>query len=276
MLRTDRRPLTLHAFLTGFLFASLGIGSLVYGTRSWLPTVASRHGAGIDAMLQFLLVAVGAMLVTSYLTLAWFIWTGARRTSITQRLASPRAEALVSCGLGMVMALVAEGGVLAIGMPVWSEYFAASAPDDALTIEVTAQQFMWNVRYPGPDGQFGRVISRLVDDVANPIGLDASDPAAADDILALNELTVPVGRPVRLRLFSKDVIHSFFLPHLRVKQDAVPGMSPEVVFVPTEIGSYEIACAELCGLAHYRMRGAFNVVRADDFPRWLEQQARLR
>jgi cytochrome c oxidase subunit 2 len=85
-----------------------------------------------------------------------------------------------------------------------------------------------------------------------------------------------VGHPVRLRLFSKDVIHSFFLPHLRVKQDAVPGMSPEVVFVPTEIGTYEIACAELCGLAHYRMRGVLNVVRADDFPRWLDQQARLR
>jgi cytochrome c oxidase subunit 2 len=267
------RPQAFHAFLVAFLFALLGIGTIVYGARPWLPELASRHGAGIDAMLNFLLSSVGVMLLAGYLLLAWLVWTGARRARIGQRLASPRTEALLSSTLGIAMALVAEGGVLAIGMPVWSEYFNAAPPPDAVAISVTAQQFMWNVRYPGRDGRFGRVDPRLVDDALNPIGLDKADPASADDIISVNDITVPIGRPVRVRLFSKDVIHSFFLPHFRVKQDAVPGMSPEVVFVPTRMGSYEIACAELCGLAHYRMRGTFNVVSAEDFEAWLRQQA---
>jgi len=131
---------------------------------------------------------------------------------------------------------------------------------------------MWNVRYPGPDGRFGRTDAQLIDDTVNPLGLDKTDHAGDDDIVTLNDITVPVGRTVRVTLRSKDVIHSFFLPNFRVKQDAVPGMSPEVVFVPTTAGRYELACAELCGLAHYRMRGFFNVVSQPEFDEWLQQQ----
>jgi cytochrome c oxidase subunit 2 len=90
--------------------------------------------------------------------------------------------------------------------------------------------------------------------------------------MSVNEITVPVDRAVRIQLHSTDVIHSFYLPHLRVKQDAVPGMTPEVVFVPTRTGTFEIACAELCGLAHYRMRGFFNVVSPREFEAWLRSQ----
>ncbi len=99
-----------------------------------------------------------------------------------------------------------------------------------------------------------------------------SDPAAQDDVITLNEITVPFGRAVHVLLHSKDVIHSFFLPHFRVKQDAVPGMTPAVVFFPTQTGTFEIACAELCGLAHYRMRGTFNVVSQKEFTEWLRKQ----
>ncbi len=142
-----------------------------------------------------------------------------------------------------------------------------------MVIEVTAQQFMWNVRYPGPDGKFGRTNPALVDEATNALGMDRTDPAGKDDIVTINEITVPVDRPLRVILHSKDVIHSFFLPNLRVKQDAVPGMSPEVIFLPTRIGNYELACAELCGLAHYRMRGFFNVVSEREFDAWLAKQA---
>ena len=146
-------------------------------------------------------------------------------------------------------------------------------PPDAVSIEVTAQQFMWNARYPGPDGMLGKTDPKLIDEATNSLGVVESDPAGKDDILTVNEITVPVNRTVKIRLKSKDVIHSFFLPNFRVKQDAIPGMTPEVVFVPTRTGNFEVACAELCGLAHYRMRAFFNVVTEAQYQDWLRLQA---
>jgi cytochrome c oxidase subunit 2 len=262
----------IESSLVAALFAILGLGGVVYGNRRWMPELASHHGAGIDAMLLYLLLTVGAIFLAGYLTLAYFIWKGARRSRIGQRVASRRAELTLSGALGLGMALVAEGGVLAIGIPVWAEYFNARPSADAVSIEVVAQQFMWNVRYPGADRTFGRTSPALIDDATNAIGLDRTDPAAEDDVQTINDITVPVNRLVRIRLHSKDVIHSFFLPNLRVKQDAVPGMSPEMIFLPTRIGNYELACAELCGLAHYRMRAFFNVVSESEFDAWLEAQ----
>lgn len=155
----------------------------------------------------------------------------------------------MSVALGVLMAVVAEGGVLAIGIPVWGEYFMAAPPDDAVVVEVTGTQFVWHARYPGPDGEFGRLRPELIDQTRNPLGLDGSDPRAADDIVFPGEVYAPVNRPIVIRLRSTDVIHSFFVPSLRVKQDAVPGMMPEILVVPTKEGSFDIACAELCGLA---------------------------
>lgn len=270
---TFRNQIHLEGALLSMLFAAAGIGGVVYGARTWMPELASRHGAGIDAMLHYLLVCVGALFLSGYLALAYFVWRGTHRSTIGPRLASRRTEIVLSVVLGLGMAAIAEGGVLAIGMPVWTEYFAAKPPADGVTIEVTAQQFAWNVRYAGADGTFGRTDPKLIDDATNPIGIDKTDPVGRDDIITINEITVPVGRPVRVRLHSRDVIHSFFLPHFRVKQDAVPGMTPEVVFVPTRTGDFEIACAQLCGLAHYRMRGFFHVVTGRQFDDWLTLQA---
>lgn len=267
------RPSVLHSSIVAALFAVLGIGGVLYGSRVAMPSLASRHGAGIDAMLSYLLLTTGVLFAVGYCALAHFIWTGARRGRIGQRLANHRTELWISGSIGIAVTLIAEGGVLAIGMPVWSEYFDAKPPADAVTVEVLAQQFLWNVRYPGPDGQFGRTASARIDDVGNPMGLDPSDPAGKDDLVTQNAITVPSGRAVRLRLRSRDVIHSFFLPHFRVKQDIVPGMTPEVVFFPTREGSFEMACAELCGLAHYRMRGFFDVVSPEAFEKWLRDQS---
>jgi cytochrome c oxidase subunit 2 len=263
---------TAESLLVGGLFVVTGLVGVGYGARTWLPPLASRHGSGIDAMLVYLLVAVGALFLAGHVALGVLIWRAAQRPRITHRLATHRTEWTLSAALGILMALVAEGGVMAIGIPVWTEYFGASPPPRARLVEVTAQQFIWNVRYPGGDGAFGRTDPRLIDDTTNPIGLDRADPAAADDVMLQNEIAVPVGQPVTVRLRSKDVIHSFFLPHLRVKQDAVPGMTPEIVFVPTREGTFEIACAELCGLAHYRMQGFLHVLTEEKFRGWLEQQ----
>jgi cytochrome c oxidase subunit 2 len=263
----------LDVWLVSLMFLLLGAGIVLYGRRDWLPALASRHGAGIDDMLHYLLFTTGSLLFVAFTALSWLVWTGGRRNAVTQRVAAARTEIVISLLLGMLMAAVAEGGVLAIGMPVWKEYFEAAPPPGAVEIDVTAQQFFWNVRYPGPDGVFGRVRNELVDEASNPLGLDSADAKGADDIYLVNQFIVAVDRPVHIRLHSKDMIHSFFLPHLRVKQDVIPGMTPEITFVPTREGTYELACAELCGLAHYRMQGLFKVVAQRDYERALREEA---
>jgi cytochrome c oxidase subunit 2 len=135
-------------------------------------------------------------------------------------------------------------------------------------VEVTGEQFTWNVRYPGPDGVFGRTAPTLISQ-ENAIGLDPADVAAADDIQDLALIHVPVNRAVLIKLRSKDVLHSFYLPNHRIKQDAVPGMTIDVWFTPTREGEFELACAELCGFGHYQMRGFLNVVSESEFEQWL-------
>ena len=138
---------------------------------------------------------------------------------------------------------------------------------------MVAEQFAWNIHYPGADGVFGTTRLDLVDAEFNPLGLDRDDPYAVDDITTINQLHIPVNKPVLIQLSSKDVIHSFALPVMRVKQDAVPGMEIPVWFVPIKIGNWEIACAQLCGLGHYRMRGFLTVESAEDYEAWLAAEA---
>lgn len=158
-----------------------------------------------------------------------------------------------------------------MGLPVWGKYYAAP-PSDVLTIEVISEQFAWNVRYAGVDGKFGRTSPQLIS-WNNPIGLDSKDTNSKDDIVLLNDIHLPVNRPVRIRLRSKDVIHSFYVPNFRVRQDAVPGMTIDSWFVPTQTGEFELACTELCGFGHYSMKGLVNVVPPDEFETWLQGQA---
>ena len=136
-----------------------------------------------------------------------------------------------------------------------------------MAVEVVAQQFAWNFRLPGEDGIFGRTDLSLVDQAElDFIGLDKKDPAAEDDIvLPQGLLLLPAGREVRIRLCSMDVIHSFFVASFRVKRDAMPGIASEFSFTPTEVGVFELACAEHCGLGHYRMRAMVQVVPAAEW-----------
>lgn len=143
-----------------------------------------------------------------------------------------------------------------------------SFPEDALKVEVMAQQFAWNIRYPGPDHVFGKTRPELMTD-DNPFGRVPDDADGTDDIVLLNEMSLIAEKPVRLLLRSKDVIHSFFIPEFRFKQDAIPGTEMEVWFVPTTPGNFEIACAEFCGLAHYRMRGILTVSTEREHEQWL-------
>lgn len=264
---------SVHAFAVGLLFGLIGIFGVAYGLGNWqAPELASHHGAGIDSMMKYLLVCTGALFLIGHLVLGYMIIKNGREDRVTLRMATPRTEKMFSVVLGVLMALIAEGGVVAIGVPVWDEYYRAEVPEDAVTVDVMAQQFVWNFRYPGPDGEFGRLDPAQIDDVTNPVGIDRSDPAGDDDIVSINQLYLPVDEMSSLILRSRDVIHSLFLPAHRVKQDAVPGMAIEVNFTPTRTGEFEIACTELCGLAHYRMEGFFHVVSRAEFETWLASQ----
>ena len=166
--------------------------------------------------------------------------------------------------------LVAEIVLLAFySIPAWSvRVNAFPAERESTVIRVVAEQYAWNVHYPGRDGKFGRTELRLIGP-DNPLGLDRDDPASRDDVTTINQMHLPVNRPVIVYLSSKDVIHSLTLPQMRVKQDAIPGTVQPVWFTPTKTGEWEIACSQLCGLAHYRMRGFYTVQTVSDFDAWL-------
>jgi cytochrome c oxidase subunit 2 len=157
-------------------------------------------------------------------------------------------------------------------IPAWATRVRQPPSEsEALVVRVVGEQFAWNVQYPGRDGKFGRVDIKLVT-ADNPLGLDRTDPSGKDDIATINQLNLPVDRQILVRLSSKDVIHSFGLYEMRVKQDAIPGMEIPVWFIPNRPGAYEIACSQLCGLGHYRMRGFLTIQSQADFQTWMAEQ----
>jgi cytochrome c oxidase subunit 2 len=162
--------------------------------------------------------------------------------------------------------------LLGFAIPAWAVRVRQfPSENEATVVRVIGEQFAWNVQYPGRDGKFGRTDIKLVSP-DNPIGLDRTDPNAKDDITTINQLNLPVDRPVLVHLSSKDVVHSFGLYEMRVKQDAVPGMQIPVWFTPTRIGEYEITCSQLCGLGHFRMRGFVTIQSAADYGTWMADQ----
>ena len=156
-----------------------------------------------------------------------------------------------------------------VAQRVWFQLHLTEPPKNAVKIEVTGQQFAWVFRYPGADGKFGRIDPTKIDDQDNPLGIDPTDPDGKDDIVSRGKMVVPLNQEVQAILRSKDVTHSFFVPYLRIKQDTVPGLNISIHFMTTKVGTYEIACAELCGLGHYKMRGTFEVKEPADFTKWL-------
>jgi cytochrome c oxidase subunit 2 len=177
--------------------------------------------------------------------------------------------------------------LLGFAIPAWARWVTPHSPEaDALQVRVIGEQYAWNVQYPGEDGVFGSTDINLIS-AANPLGLDRSDEFAKDDVTTINQLHIPVDRPITVLLGSKDVIHSFSLPVMRVKQDAIPGMqipvhfkavmqTPEAATLPggcaANASCWEIGCAQLCGLGHYRMRGFFEVHSQQGYDDWMAKQ----
>ncbi len=212
-----------------------------------LPEGVSSYSGRVDGLFYLILWITGIIFVIVEALLLFFLFRyrfrEGRRALYTH--GNNRVEVvwtIVPAVICVVIALLSRRS--------WAE-IKQMMPKDAMQIEITGEQFAWNIRYAGPDGKLG----------------------TADDIVTLNQLHFPVGRPVVATLRSKDVIHSFFLPEFRVKQDAVPGMSTRIWFDAMRVGHWEIACAELCGLGHYRMKGFVTVETPEEYEKWLKEQA---
>lgn len=249
-----------------------------------LPEQASAHAPSIDFVLG---LEHWGMVGLFVLFFAYFVYVLFR----FRRGANPVADytgmkSRWSLYLVAAIAVSEVALLVAFELPEWNDRINnLPSPDEATVVRVVAEQFAWNVHYPGPDRVFGRTdVNRIASD--NPLGLDRSDPFAKDDITAINQLTVPVNHPVLIHLTSKDVIHSFTLYEMRVKQDAIPGTDSPVWFIPTvttdqmrqRVGNpdfeFEIACSQLCGLGHYRMRGFLNVKTDAEYQAYLAEEAR--
>lgn len=162
--------------------------------------------------------------------------------------------------------------IMFYAIPVWNR-IKMSVPEtkDQVRVEIIAEQFGWSIHYAGPDGKLGPRKAELTH-FSNPIGLDLAAPESADDVVMGNEMRLPVDKTVVIDLLSKDVIHSFFVPEFRIKQDAMPGMKIPVWVTPNKTGKYEITCAQLCGFAHSLMRGDVYVQTQEEFDAWYKSR----
>jgi cytochrome c oxidase subunit 2 len=228
----------------------------------WFPENISTHGSAIDNQFMLTLVVVGVAFTGAQLALGYAIWRFGRRGDerAVYSHGSSRLEAtwtIITAGVFIAVAI--------LGQRVWANLHLNVAAADAVKVNVVAQQFQFNFHYPGVDGAFGKTSPEFYDDGSqNYVGLDPNDAAGKDD-LQLTTLVIPENRQVELTLRSKDVIHSFFVPVCRIKQDTVPGMSIKIHFTPTKPGKYEIPCAELCGNGHYKMKSFMLVVPSADY-----------
>jgi cytochrome c oxidase subunit II len=236
-----------------------------------LPVAASAHAGDIDRIL----------VLVHWLMLVLFVGWSIFFTYVLVRFRRGRNPVANYRGLQGRRFTWIEGAVLLaevillafFSIPAWSARVDGfPSEQESTVVRVIAEQFAWNVHYPGADGRFGRTALDLVN-ADNPIGLDPHDPAARDDITTINELHLPIGRPAIVFLSSKDVVHSFGLPEMRVKQDAVPGLVQPVWFTPTRTGRWDIACSQLCGLGHYRMRGFYFIESPGDYASWMAEAA---
>ena len=234
----------------------------------WFPPAISQHGFAFDAQFMRTLIVVGVIFVLAQFALGYVI----------VRFRNNGGRAVYSHGNNKLETIWTSAtaflflALVVMGTRIWAGVHYDQAPADAIVVEVTAKQFAWNFRYPGPDGKFGRTDLKLINDSSgNPLGLDEKDPAAKDDIVSAS-LKVPVGKDVKLLLHARDVIHNFFVRELRMKQDLVPGMEIPLHFRADEIGIYEVPCSELCGLGHFQMRTTLQVMSEADYEQWKQKQ----
>ena len=240
----------------------------IYGW--WLPPNVSAHGAIIDQIIIIMHVFMIALFVGWGLFFVYCLVRFRQRPGhrASHEIPHSRLPKFLEVGVVIFEAVVLVG----LSYPAWSKLRTSfPAKETSTNIRIVAQQFGWNIHYPGKDGVFGRTDPKLVSD-SNTIGLDLNDPRAKDDITTLNQLHFPVDKPVIANLTSKDVIHSFFIPVLRVKHDAIPGMNVPIWWEAKQTGQFEIACAQLCGNGHTTMRGFVSIDSPEEYAAWMAEK----
>jgi cytochrome c oxidase subunit 2 len=236
-----------------------------------MPPMFSTNGKDVDDLIIYVHWLMLALFV------GWIIYFfyALNRFRVSR---SPKADYIgvrnhASSYIEVAVALIEAFLLVAIAMPMWARNVEKfPSPSESTVIQVVAQQFAWNARYAGPDGKFGAQDMKFVAQ-DNIFGVDPADPNGKDDIQVLNEIHVPVNKPVIIYLSSKDVIHSLKIIAMRVCQDAIPGLRIPVWFKPVQVGRYQINCAQLCGSGHAAMTGGFLVVQTQaDYEKWLDSK----
>jgi cytochrome c oxidase subunit II len=246
----------------------LVIGSIIFHfTSAWWFTPIASNWSSIDFTINVTFWITGFVFVAVNLFMAYCVYRFRHKEG--QKAVYEPENAKLEVGLSAITA-VGVIAMLAPGLFVWATF--VTVPDEATEYEVVGQQWEWSFRYPGADGVLGTVDVRFISE-SNPFGMNPEDPNGQDDILVQDPVMyLPVGKPVKALLRSKDVLHNYTIPQFRVKMDLVPGTVTYLWFTPTEPGSYEILCQELCGIAHHVMRGRVVVAEQAEYDLWLGQQ----
>jgi cytochrome c oxidase subunit 2 len=237
-----------------------------------MPPLASSNGQDVDNLIIYVHWLMLLLFIGWVIYFVYAVWRFQKNRNPSADYHGVRNHA--SSYIELTVAGIEGVLLIFVAVPLWSKAVDKFPPfDKATVIQVVAQQYAWNARYPGPDGTFGKQEMRFVS-TTNVFGMDPTDPNGKDDITVLNDIHVPINKPVIIYVSSKDVIHSLKIIAMRVCQDAIPGLRIPVWFTPTQIGRYQINCAQLCGPGHSAMTGGYVTVdSAEDYQKWLQSHA---
>jgi cytochrome c oxidase subunit II len=252
------------------VLVALVVGTIAFHFLSpwWFTEIASNWGM-MDQTVHVTFWVTGIVFVSVNLFMAYAVFRYRHRKDRTEKAHYEPENKKLEWWLTIITS-VGIAAMLAPGLAVWAKF--VTVPEDAKVVEVIGQQWTWSYRFPGQDGVLGASHNKLVTP-DNPFGMDPEDPKGQDDVLVDSpELHLPMNQPVKIVLRSKDVNHQFAVPQFRVKMDMVPGMVTYFWFTPTRTGNFDVLCEQLCGMAHFAMRGRVVVDEQKDFDTWLAGQ----
>ena len=253
---------------TAIVIIIVALGSVVFHLLSpWWWTPIASNWSYIDHTIELTFWITGIVFVAVVLFVAYCIFNF-RHEEGRKAIYEPENKKLelwltIATGIGVA-------AMLAPGLFVWGQF--VTVPAGAAEMEIVGQQWQWSYRLPGKDGKLGTSFSNLISP-ENPLGVNPGDTTSQDDlVIEGGEIHVPLGQPVKVLLRAVDVLHDFYVPEFRAKMDIIPGMVTYFWFTPTRTGTFDVLCAELCGVGHHIMRGKVIVDNEAEYRTWVEQQ----